>query len=109
MFIITKTNRLIITRGDTATMQIALETQDGKIVPLEIGDQLTLSVKKTAKDVSPLIQLTADETGQFCISPDDTDNLACGVYLYDIQLTREGNIYTVIPTNYIEIKEEITR
>ncbi len=109
MFVITKTNRLIITRGDTATLQIKLEDANGIIKPLETGDTLTLSVKKTAKDVSPLIQLTADETGQFCISPENTNSLACGVYLYDIQLSREGNIYTVIPTNYIEIKEEITR
>lgn len=109
MFVITKTNRLIITRGDTATLAITLENQDGTKVPLETEDTLVLSVKKTSKDVLPLFQLHADADGQIAISPSDTAGLNCGIYLYDVQLNRQGNIYTVIPTNYLEVKEEITR
>ena len=107
--LVIKSNRIYLTKGDTATLQIALETQDKKVVKLEPEDILTLTVKKLASDTNPLIQLTADSTGQFAIGPEDTSGLNAGVYLYDVQLNRQGNIYTVIPQNYFEVKEEITR
>ena len=107
--LIIKNNRIYLTRGDTATLKIDLENQDGKVVKLEPEDILTLTVKKLASDINPLIQLTADSTGQFAIDPEDTSGLNAGVYLYDVQLNRQGNIYTVIPQNYFELKEEITR
>ena len=107
--LVIKNNRIYLTRGDTATLQLTLENQDGKAVKIEPGDTLVLTVKKLASDINPLIQLTADESGQFAIEPADTEGLKAGVYMYDIQMNREGNIYTVIPSNYFELKEEITR
>lgn len=107
--LIIKNNRIYITKGDTGTLQLSLESINHNVVKIEDGDNIKLTVKKLASDIEPLIQLTADETGQFSIGPEDTKELNAGVYVYDVQLTRQGNIYTVIPQNYFEIKEEITR
>ena len=107
--LIIKNNRIYITKGDTGTLQLSLESINNTVVRVEEGDNIKLTVKKLASDIEPLIQLTADETGQFTVSPEDTKQLNAGVYVYDVQLTREGNIYTVIPQNYFEIKEEVTR
>ena len=107
--LIIKNNRIYITRGDTATLQLGLETINNSKASIEDGDTIVMTVKKLASDTEPLIQLTADESGQFAIGPEDTKQLNAGVYMYDVQLTRDGNIYTVIPQNYFEIKEEVTQ
>lgn len=106
--LIIKNNRIIITKGDTGTIQLSLESINHNVVHIEENDTIKLTVKKLASDPTSLIQLTADETGQFAISPEDTKELNTGVYVYDVQLNREGNIYTVIPQNYFEIRSEIT-
>lgn len=107
--LIIKNNRIYITRGDTGTLQLSLESVNNTVVKIEEGDTIKLTVKRLASDTTNLIQLTADESGQFAISPEDTKQLNAGVYVYDVQLNRQGNIYTVIPQNYFEIKEEVTR
>ena len=106
--LVIKNNRIYITRGDTGTIQITFQTADMMPSPIGFDDVITMTVKKLASDTEPLIQIQADASGQFSIAPEDTQNLSAGIYLYDVQLVRDGNIYTVVPQNYFEIKEEIT-
>lgn len=80
--------------------------------PYEIrpNDVLTLTVKKTVKDLEPRFQKkTINGTNVFRILPADTHALEFGKYVYDVQITTEASdVYTVIGPCTFEILKEVT-
>ena len=109
MFVIEKyTNKITLTRGDSA--EIAVSLTDNLDIPYEMqeGDTLTLSVKRQIGDEEYLLQKTID-TDTFKLEPDDTNSLLFGRYIYDIELTtNSGKVHTVIPLSTFVIAEEVT-
>ncbi len=96
MFKVTNGN-IYHTRGDTATLTIALQDEQGE----EITDYTAvLSVKKRLKDVEYLFQAPV-ENGTVHISHDMTQGLPYGDYFYDIEVhTSLGDVETIGPAEY---------
>ena len=73
----------------------------------QVGDTLTLTVKRDANDSEAVLQLEAVD-GVFIFAPSATDGLAFGKYRYDIQLeTAAGEVYTPIVSDF-KLTEEVT-
>lgn len=107
MFCITETNKIIITKGDTATMQVEAYDCEQKKYDIKPNDRVLIKVKKT-QNSEPVINKEADADNIITFLPNDTNELDSGLYVYDIQIiTENGNIYTIIPLNYFEIEEDV--
>lgn len=103
-----KTNKIYLTKGDNAQLKVKVFDNAGKERQLFDDDTITLTVRKTA-DSAVALTKTANK-GVIDFIPDDTNSLAVGTYIYDIQLTTfGGKIYTIVPIANFEIGQEITK
>ena len=109
MFKVDKHNKIFLTKGDNAELEVRVFNLDGNEVEITEGDVIVLTVRKTAASEDASMQLTAN-LNTFYIEPEDTSSLTSGLYVYDVQYTNaDGEISTIIPTSYFELLEEVTR
>ena len=99
---------IYMTRGDDAEIQIDITDLSGEKYVLKDGDVLKLTVKKTVKEYDTAFEVVADADGLFTISASDTKSLEFGKYVYDVQLTSDGKIQTVVPCSNFMIEAEVT-
>lgn len=99
-----------LTRGDTARLTVDIENElTSEKYIINEQDVLTLSIKKSIKDDTYLVQKVITGSNMFHIEPEDTSDLAFGKYKYDVQLTTsDGDVFTVIEPNTFEILTEVT-
>ena len=81
-----------IIRGDSGIITVSNSTRH-----FETGDTVTLTVKKSLADVIPLISkevisFNVDGTCTIEIEPNDTKDLDCGTYYYDINWIDENDV-----------------
>lgn len=102
-----KTNAISITKGDNAFIKIDIKTLDQQLYEIKENDIITLTVRKTAKSD---VAFKESAVGNIIsIVPTDTNSLATGLYVYDVQLTTgQGLIHTIIPASPFYITEEVT-
>lgn len=106
MFIIENdSKKIILTRGDTASMLITIQTIDGS--EYSTNGTITFTMKKTP-DSEIAVQKVADENHYITIAPEDTASLNTGLYVYDVQLKEGDNIYTIVPMSFFELRSEVT-
>lgn len=105
MFIIDKANRIRITRGDNAEIDVRIFNKDGKEERILETDVLTLTVKDS-KDVT-VLEKTNDMINSIFIYPEDTEDLDIGYYVYQVDFTRGNEVQTIVPSNTFEIREEL--
>ena len=99
MFKAFRDNKLVLTRGDTAIFDILIMGHE--IVP---EDQVIFTVKQDITDEIPIIQKTGN-MGEFILNPEDTEELPCGNYVYDIEITtQEGCVYTPIQSVFTIVR-----
>lgn len=102
-----RTNKIYLTKGDTAQIVVGLFDKDGKERKLFEDDVITMTVKKRSEQNAVITKEAVD--GAINFVPADTKLLATGQYYYDIQLTTfGGSVYTLIPATIFELGEEIT-
>ena len=107
MFRVTESGRILLTRGDTAYINVVVADDAGDYTPQD-GDQIKLTVKRSTADKDTLIQKTVSD-GVVKIEPKDTETLDYGTYVYDCQLTTAaGDVYTFIPPTDFVLQEEVT-
>lgn len=94
-------SRLNQTRGDTATYTFQRKNADGEIIT-STPDALYFTVKKAYTDKTPLVQkkiddmaMAEDGTWSFTIQAGETDMLAFGNYVYDIQVNDNDAVTTI--------------
>ena len=93
-------NKVTLTQGDSAR---------NKVVSLTDDDVAVLTIKRDINDADVVLQLNMDSDGQFVFRPDDTAELECGRYCYDVQVTLStGNVYTVIPPAQFVLEKGVT-
>ena len=80
-------NKLTLTRGNTAFIEIELFKDDEPYV-MKTGDSLTLSLKRK-NDYNNVLLTKTSTTNTITIVENDTKDLSCGEYDYDI--TFRGN------------------
>lgn len=104
-----------IIRGTTNTFNIEVKDADGAAYTLSSGEKLVFGVKanKQQADCDILKTLTANDitdSGAYALklSPEDTADLPCGHYCYDVGLVSGEDYYCVIDCSRFVIKHSIT-
>ena len=100
-------------RGDSETIKVSCKDAQGVDVPLEDGDTLYFTVKKSTNTEEKILQKIVTEftdgVALITIFPKDTRELKIGSYYYDIQLNRaNGQVKTIIPPSRFIINAEVT-
>lgn len=100
-------------RGDSETIVVSVNNEDGSLRPLKDGDTIYFTVKKDAytdeKALQKVITNFVDGTALIEIKPRDTRDLRYRPYVYDIQLTEaDGTVTTIIPKSTFRVSEEVT-
>lgn len=109
MFVIDKHKKIILTKGDTASINVNVSYLDGTPYEIKSDDVITMMVGKTSTSEACITKL-ANSDHKIIFDHLDTNNLTPGLYVYDVQLqTENGNIYTIIPESFFEIRSEVTR
>lgn len=97
---------IYLTKGDSAYIRVKVEP-DSYIA--HEGDTITLSVKKKITDSGYAFQKVVAAGEVIHIIPEDTKNLDCGKYIYDVQLsTSYGDVFTIVEPSSFYIREEVT-
>ena len=106
-----KNNGIKLTRGDTARLTVPIENDcTGEPYTVQPDDTLTLSVKRSVSDKTYVMQKFVKGSNDFHIEPKDTQKIACGRYVYDVELnTADGDTYTVVDPTPFELTSEVTR
>lgn len=108
MFVIDKHNKILLTKGDSASIKIEVVTCDDKPYIIKPTDVIVMTVKRSAEAAAAITKV-ANSTHNITFTPTDTNHLTPGLYLYDIQLTDENNqVFTIVPTSFFELCEEIS-
>lgn len=109
---INETNISMI-RGDSETITVYCEDNNGAKVNFETGDTIYLTVKQSVNSERKILQkiITEFVNGEAIIEifPEDTKDFSFRAYVYDIQLTRaDGTVTTIIPPSDFVIEGEVT-
>lgn len=90
--------KIYLTRGDTAYLEVELTTRSGESYAPIYGDKLFFRLKKSANKGSLLLEKGINiNTLTLEISPEDTAGLEFGNYCYEVELvTALGQHFTVI-------------
>lgn len=90
--------KVYLTRGDTAYLEIELITKSGENYTPAYGDKLYFRLKKSANKGSLLLEKEVNiNTLTLELSPEDTADLDFGTYCYEVELvTALGQHFTVI-------------
>lgn len=87
---------ITITRGDYKTLEVQICDMQGRDYEMQEGDILTLSVRETPEESSPLLVQIHSATNILTFTPSDTSGVEPGQYSGDIQLTTaDGKIATL--------------
>ena len=98
-----KNDIIYLVKGDTVNLKLNLQNYK-----YTIGDVLTLTVKKNL-GIFAYISKTVPANEEIFITSNDPANMATGTYWYDVPLTKpNGEIETIVPSNRLELVEEIT-
>lgn len=101
-------NNIKIIRGDSGAFNISITDTDGNPVELTDDDILTFTLRRAARNPTIILQKVIIG-GELDINPTDTEGLAFGAYVYDIELRRaNGYVDTVIPPHEFLLMEEVT-
>ena len=105
---------IFMTKGDTAILSLTIYDKKGEKYIPNYNDVCLLTIKKYTSQSAPSAQIkgTADgENVRFEIKPEDTSNLVCGEYVYDIQVKfdHNGDVNTVIPLSKFVLMQEVTK
>lgn len=102
-----------ITRGDTGNYHFQCLDVDNQVITT-IADDVYFTVKPSWNTAVAVLQkrlsdMTFDEDGtyHFTLQPNDTEHLAYGNYVFDIEVTRDGVVTTIAKGN-LTITQEAT-
>lgn len=109
MLAIDENNNITLTRGDSASIAVALKNPDNTDYTLQSGDELLFTVKYNCITEDIIIQKNISSDAIINLIPSDTASLLYGEYFYDVQLTRaNGSVNTVIPPRDFIVAKEVT-
>ena len=80
-------NNISIIRGDSATITLSITDAEGNPYTIKSTVSITMMVRKTPTSDVVLTKTFTDAV--LNIDPVDTSSLACGSYVYDVQLVHQ--------------------
>lgn len=102
-----------VTRGDTLPLKFQRKDADGEII-MDTPEAMHLTVKTDWNTATALVEkslsdMTMDAEGEWhvVIEPEDTENLAYGTYVFDIEVITAEYIAT-IAKGELRLTEEST-
>lgn len=102
-------DKVYLTRGDTADILINIYDADKQAYELQPGDSLIFTLKANCVTDNYFIQKECSSDSKIHLLPDDTNTLSYGTYYFDVQLTTAlGQVYTVIPPHEFILSKEVT-
>ena len=101
-------NRIYLTRGDSANIDLDIHTGDGAVFTPDGGDQILFTVRKTPKGTGDSEMQVEITDGVIRIKPHHTENMKYGPYMYDIQVNyASGDVETILTGEFI-LTAEVT-
>lgn len=105
--------KIEIVRGTTNTMQITVYDANGAPYNLGSNERIVFGIKRNPeKEAEPLLVKTAEIIGEGLFSvklcPEDTANMVCGAYFYDVGLDNGTDFFNVIEPNPFKIIGNVT-
>ena len=104
-------------RGDLRQIAFTVHSADSENSIVTDFDEIYFTVKKNYTDKVFLfqkklttgdIELTESGDFQFTIQPEDTDKMAFGQYVFDVEVIRGNEIKQTLIVGYIRLTEEVT-
>lgn len=89
-------DKIYLTRGDDAALNVTLKDSSGAAYTMASGDTLTLTVRKTPGDDEAVFSVSSGST-RLLIGHEDTADAQTGEYSADIQLMSGGQRMTIWP------------
>lgn len=116
--------KIYLTRGDTAYIKVNIRTPDGQPYTFTKGDEVWFAVKRKTTDNDYLIApkilepqiVEGTENDRYPtyevylhISPEETDSLPFGTFVYDLSLVnnRKNYVSTIIEPSPFVVLEEV--
>ena len=101
-----------IVRGTTNTFVVSIKYEDGTPYTPKPGDFAVFGIKKLSTDGDLLITkkatIQSDGSAEFTILPEDTENLCCAKYVYDISVESGSDFINVIERSVFYISNNVT-
>ena len=97
-----------IVRGTTCPFLVTIDHTDGTPYSPRPGDEVVFALRRKTTDGLLVIKTAAvepDATARFKLDPEDTENLCCDNYLYDVGLRTEGEFFMIIPARDCRLKK----
>ena len=105
---------LTMIRGDSETISVRMNNNEGEEVFFKDGDIVYWTVKENLNATTNSLQVIVNEfdkgVATIKIKPSDTSELRAKEYIYDIQLTREdGTVTTIVKPSKFILEGDVTR
>lgn len=106
-------NKIKIVRGTTNIFNITINDESGAVYELTDGDKIVFGVKRDPDDTEFVLLKTAsfvESEGVYSVTlaPEDTIDLKCVDYFYDVSLQSGDNFFNVIEPSPFTITPNIT-
>lgn len=105
-------NRLEIVRGTTNTIQVEVVDVNGTAYNLGANERIIFGVKEKPEDAALIFTQTAEVVGEglfkIRIAPEDTENMKCGKYSYDVGLQKGTDYFNIIEPSTLVISPNVT-
>lgn len=86
MFRVDSANNVFMTRGDDVSLTITIKNPNGSTYTMAAQDALTLTARASYGSSSAAFTAVSTGTNTITIPANSTRNVACGKYVYDIEL-----------------------
>ena len=102
-----------IVRGRTETFEITVLDQNGALYAAEAEEKVIFGIKRKEHDDNLIFARTATVNAsglyQVTLYPEDTENLECGKYFFDVGLQSGSNYFTIIDPSPLIIRHNVTK
>jgi hypothetical protein len=102
-----------IVRGRTEPFEITVLDSTGALYATEDGERIIFGIKKQEHDNELLIAkaATVNSSGlyQVTLYPEDTEQLECGKYFFDVSLESGNDLFTIIEPMPLIMRHNVTK
>lgn len=101
--------RILLTRGDSAKFSVSINNIfSGSEYEMKDTDILRMTVRRNENDPEILVQKEVVGSNNIYIRPEDTEEMFFGDYMYDVELTIDDDVFTIITPSPFKLLTEIT-
>lgn len=105
----TEIKDIILTKGDTFSFAIEFEGLDQELTNIYFSckEETSSRVYIFQKSLNNGVTKINNSTYRVRVAPEDTKNIESGSYFYDLQISANGDVFTILKGKFI-VEYEIT-